>query len=157
MVQQVNNKTMHKIYTTIKQVSATEMSSVEAMAKGYRVNEDSLQIEGYEVIYEDGYKSWCPKEIFNKNSIVSAPEYAYNFFCPNDAPDYLKRMFKEFEDLRVNYVKLQIFISGDKYNTLEPYEKHMLNLQHKFMDGYMNILGKRIYLELEKNKVAKEA
>lgn len=148
---------MNRIYTTIKQVAVTEMSSIEAMAKGYRVPDDTLQIEGYEVTYKDGYKSWCPKEVFDKNSIISAPEYAYNFFCPNDAPDYLKRMFKEFEDLRINYIKLQMFISGNKFDQLHDYEKHMLDLQYKFMDGYMNVLGKRIYWELEKTKVGKEA
>ena len=136
---------MDKFYTTIKVVSATEMSSIEASAKGYRVDKDSLQIEGYEITYADGYKSWCPKEVFDKNSIISAPEYAYNFFCPNDAPDYLKRMFKEFEDLRANLVKLQIFVSGGKFEQLHDYEKHMFDLQYNCMNAYMNVLGKRIY------------
>ena len=36
---------MNRIYTTIKQVSAVPMSSIEARALGYRVNDDSLQIE----------------------------------------------------------------------------------------------------------------
>ena len=142
---------MARIYTTIKQVSATEMSSVEAMAKGYRVNEDNLEIEGYEITYEDGYKSWCPKEIFLKNAIISAPEYSYIVSHSNNYPDYVKRMIEEFDDLREKLIKLKTFISGMKFKELSPYQQHLLIMQFKFIDGYINVLGTRLYYETEVN------
>lgn len=147
MVQQVNDKIMNRIYTTIKQVSVTEMSSIEAMAKDYRVPEDNLQIEGYEVTYEDGYKSWCPKEIFLENAIISAPEYSYSIEHSENYPDYVKRMQNEFNEVRERIIKLNIFINSDKFNKLTCFQQHLLKMQFKFMDGYLNCLGTRLYNE----------
>ena len=147
---------MHKIYTTIKQVSAVPMTAIEARALGYRVNEDSLQIEGYEITYEDGYKSWCPKKVFLENAIISAPEYSYTIPHSDDYPDYIKRMNDEFNELKEKLIKLKVFISGDKFKQLNNYQQHLLNMQFKFMDGYINVLGVRLYYETELNKTAKE-
>lgn len=50
----------------IKLVELNEMTAAEAIRKGYRVSNkvttppDTI---GYEVVYQDGYKSWCPKEV----------------------------------------------------------------------------------------------
>lgn len=146
---------MARIFTTIKQVAITEMSSIEAMAKGYRVNEDTLEIEGYEITYEDGYKSWCPKEVFLKNAIISAPESSYEMPCPENAPDYIVRMYNELNDLRERYIKLNIFINGNKFSQLTTYQQHLLNMQFKFMDGYLNVLGTRLNYEIEINENVK--
>ena len=147
---------MNKIYTTIKQVSAVPMSSINAKALGYRVN-DGLQIEGFEITYEDGYKSWCPKEVFLENAIVSAPEYSYNVEHCENYPDYIKRMQEEYNELRERLIKLTEFINNNaKFEQLTGFQKHLLTLQHKFMDGYINCLGTRLYYETELNKIAKE-
>ena len=147
---------MHRIYTTIKQVSATEMSSVEAIAKGYRVDENNLQIEGYEITYEDGYKSWCPKEVFLKNAIISAPDYTYTIKHSDNYPDYIKRMINEFNELKEKLIKLSEFINGYKFKELSAYQQHMLIMQFKFMDGYINVLGTRLYSETTLDNTAKE-
>ena len=56
----------------VKMVEAVPMTAGEAAKKGYRtpVAESAmdLYIAGYEVTYEDGYKSWCPKDVFEKNN-----------------------------------------------------------------------------------------
>lgn len=50
----------------VKMVDLVEITAAEAIRKGYRVNNkvntppDTI---GYEVVYQDGYKSWCPKEV----------------------------------------------------------------------------------------------
>ena len=148
---------MNRIYTTIKQVSATSMSAVEAKALGYRVDENSLEIEGFEITYADGYKSWCPKEVFLENAIISAPEYSYPIEHHEDCPDYVKRMQEEYNELRERLIKLTEFINDDnKFKRLTCYQQHLLTLQHKFMDGYINCLGCRLYYETELNKTAKE-
>ena len=147
---------MHRIYTTIKQVSATEMSSVEAMAKGYRVDENNLQIEGYEITYEDGYKSWCPKEVFLKNAIISAPDYSYTVQHSDNYPNYVKRMINEFNELKEKLIKLSEFINENKFKELSAYQQHMLIMQFKFMDGYLNVLGTRLYCETTLDNTAKE-
>ena len=147
---------MHKIYTTIKQVSAVPMSAIEARALGYRVNEDNLQIEGFEITYEDGYKSWCPKEVFLENAIISAPEYSYSVKHYEDCPDYVKRMQEEFNNLREKIIKLKEYFNNAEFKKLNKYQQHLLIMQFKFMDGYINCLGSRLYYETEINKTAKE-
>lgn len=47
----------------IKMVELIAMTAAEAIAKGYRVNDKSGDAPGYEVIYDNGYKSWSPKEV----------------------------------------------------------------------------------------------
>lgn len=51
----------------IKLVDAVVMCAGQARKKGYRVNQDCLDVEvGYGVTYEDGYKSWSPADVFEK-------------------------------------------------------------------------------------------
>ncbi len=56
-------------YIGVKQVSALPMTAREAVDRGYRVGQNGSVIppttQGYEVIYEDGYKSWSPKDVFD--------------------------------------------------------------------------------------------
>lgn len=51
----------------VKMIEAVEMTAGEARAKGYRINQDCVdETHGYEVTYEDGYKSWSPADVFEK-------------------------------------------------------------------------------------------
>ena len=50
----------------VKMVEAVPMTAIEAANKGYRTNAEGFYKEGYEVTYPDGYKSWCPKDVFDK-------------------------------------------------------------------------------------------
>ena len=55
----------------VKMVEAVPMTASEALQKDYRVGQNGTIIgpttEGYEVTYPDGYKSWCPKDVFEAN------------------------------------------------------------------------------------------
>lgn len=48
----------------VKMVEAVPMTASEAINKGYRIGNSIPDAIGYEVIYPDGYKSWCPKDVF---------------------------------------------------------------------------------------------
>ena len=48
----------------VKMVEAEPMIAHEAMDRGYRVNTNDIDEKGYEVTYPDGYKSWCPADVF---------------------------------------------------------------------------------------------
>lgn len=50
----------------IKMVELIPMLAGAAQYKGYKTNGHEGNDEGYEVIYPDGYKSWCPKEVADK-------------------------------------------------------------------------------------------
>ena len=53
-----------KHYIGTKAVMAEPMTASVAQGKGYRTGEHHGDAEGYEVEYEDGYRSWSPKEVF---------------------------------------------------------------------------------------------
>lgn len=56
----------------VKMVEAVPMTASEALQKDYRVGQNGTIIapstKGYEVTYEDDYKSWCPADVFEKNN-----------------------------------------------------------------------------------------
>lgn len=70
-VEEANTPTAYlpKQYIGVKLVGAVPMTAGEAVDKGYRVGQNGSIVppttQGYEVIYEDGYKSWSPKDVFD--------------------------------------------------------------------------------------------
>lgn len=48
----------------VKMVGAVPMTASEAINKGYRIGNSIPDAIGYEVAYPDGYKSWCPADVF---------------------------------------------------------------------------------------------
>ena len=48
----------------VKMVEAVPMTASEAINKGYRIGNSIPDAKGYEVNYPDGYKSWCPADVF---------------------------------------------------------------------------------------------
>lgn len=48
----------------VKMIEAVPITAREANDKGYRIGNHSFEEDGYEVTYNNGYKSWCPKSIF---------------------------------------------------------------------------------------------
>ena len=52
----------------VKMVEAVPMTASEAFNRGYRVSSDlNDDTRGYEVTYKDGYKSWCPADVFERS------------------------------------------------------------------------------------------
>ena len=76
----------------IKMVEAVPMTAIEASKKHYRVGQDGTAVppktEGYEVTYPDGYKSWCPKDVFEEaNRLITDMTFGF-------AIEALKKGFK---------------------------------------------------------------
>lgn len=59
----------------VKMVDAVPMTAEEAIKNHYIVSAFSSEEDGYEVTYNDGYKSWCPKSI---SSCVKPENYDIN-------------------------------------------------------------------------------
>ena len=51
----------------VKMVEAVPMTASEAINKGYRIGNSIPDAIGYEVTYPDGYKSWCPADVFERS------------------------------------------------------------------------------------------
>ena len=134
----------------VSRIQAKEMFALEAQENGYRVNGCPHHAPGFEVTYEDGYKSWCPCSIISRNAISSSDKY----FIPerqSDMPEYLIRMHDEFDELKDKFTKLQDFIKTEEYNNLDTIKQHYLKLQYTFMEGYLSVLSHRIYDEMKLN------
>ena len=139
---------MQKTFITTKIVDAVPMQALQAELKGYRTNDVPSETPGYKVVYADGYKSWCPKSVFDKNAVELKDLSIFNAECKDTMPDYLKRMFEEHNELRNRLSKLLEFLNSNKFLTLNEKQQEYLNKQHIFMLGYLNILRERIIYEI---------
>ena len=139
---------MSKTFITTKIVNAYPMQALQAEFKGYRTNDVPSETAGYEVIYEDGYKSWCPKHIFERNAIEFRDLDYFNHKCQDNYPDHIKQMFNEESELLNKINKLRDFINSDKFNDLNNYQQNTSIKQHTFMLGYLNVLRERIIYEI---------
>ena len=140
---------MSKIFITAKIVNACSMQAIQAELAGYRTNDVPSETAGYEVIYEDNYKSWCPKDVFDRNAIELRDLNYFNHKCQDNYPDYVKRMFIEESELLNKINKTLDFINSGEFNELDNCKQNMLTKQHIFMLGYLNILRERIIYEID--------
>lgn len=135
-------------YIGIKFVDAVPMTAEVANEKGYRVNNNTGG--GYEVTYDDGYKSWCPKDVFEKHNFVIKNEVLAKTCSMMVSPDYKERF-------KAEYIQIYNRLHGLK-RMLESWDKGTLNftptcprdLYDKQVSGmvtYLNVLAKRAKME----------
>ena len=84
----------------VKMVEAAPMTAGEAINKGYRIGNSIPDAKGYEVTYPDGYKSWCPADVFEANN--------FKLSDTNDGTKILKEDVEAFID------DVDIMTVGDK-------------------------------------------
>ena len=142
----------------VKMVEAVPMTAGEAAKKGYRtpVAESAmdLYIAGYEVTYPDGYKSWCPKDVFEKNNVLIQGLCGKMLLKPNEEVEpFIQRVIDEYNELNVKYIKLSAFIDSDKMNELDKEDQDDLVIQANIMIAGISILNKRISRLLKKYPV----
>ena len=121
-------------YVGKKEVQAERMNEYEAVELGYaRPNEDNHEWRaGYHVVYEDGYHSWSPKNVF---------EAAYK-----QSETFLDRLHIEAEELAEKQSKLNEFIGSEKFKELSWENQKLLEAQFGAMLSYLTIL--QVIIEL---------
>ena len=72
----------------IKMVDLQLMTAKEAIEKGYKVGNCTPEDMGYEVLYPDGYKSWCPKNIADSAYFKIEDENG-NKISPKDIENFI--------------------------------------------------------------------
>lgn len=127
-------------YTGTKTIKACPMSLGEAeKVLGRKIEtsavEDREESEGYLVEYEDGYRSWSPKDVFDKHYRVSET--------------HLDRLNIELQDVQERYLKGRKFSFSQKFRSLSSQKQTMLRKQLDSMEIYLYLLSRRIELELE--------
>ena len=121
-----------KKYIGKELVEAEPMTAEDAVKKSYKVN--NQEDDGYEITYEDGYKSWIPKEKFDKTYKV--------------ADTSLDLMNIEQEELNERYNKIENFVQSKEIDEIKSEESQFLiRIQRWIMNIYLSILSNRIMNE----------
>lgn len=130
-----------KKYQGTKEVHAEPMrlgDFIETKGRNPYANDSQLHDlseNGYLVVYEDGYESWSPKEVFEK---------AYR-----PIETFVERLRVEVDQLQERVVKLRDFTHSDKFKTLELWERESLYEQLALMEAYLRIISTRYYRHTE--------
>lgn len=127
-------------FTGTKTVKACPMSLGEAeKVLGRKIEtsavENREESEGYLVEYEDGYRSWSPKDVFDKHYRVSET--------------HIDRMLIEKNEVETRYLNGRKFSFSQEFRKLSETKRKLLTSQLDRMEGYLYILSRRIELELE--------
>lgn len=121
-----------KRYIGTKQVKAAPMTADEAVKEGYKIGNHEHE-DGYQVEYDDEYRSWSPKSVFDKYYRIS--------------DTFIDRLKIELSDLSDKVQKLEGFQTTDTFKLLPIEKQSLLSTQLDFMKAYSEILNKRIKLE----------
>lgn len=93
---------------------------------------------GYQVVYEDGYTSWSPSDVFEKAyRAIALPE---NFSA---LEPYQQRVVMEFAELSGKIERLTRFIEGDAFDDLSLSERLAMFAQLDAMKLYQTALKRR--------------
>ncbi len=135
-------------YIGIKFVDAVPMTAEVANEEGYRVNTNTG--EGYEVTYEDGYKSWCPKDVFEKHNFVVKNEVLAKTCEGMVSPDYKERFKAEYIQLKNRLEGLKRMLDAWDNGTLDftpTCPRFIYGRQESDMTLYLNVLEERARIE----------
>ena len=123
-----------KKYIGIKQVSATPAWRIDGKVypKDGVVPRVMNREDGYKVVYEDGYESWSPKEVFEK---------AYK-----SADTFADRLRIEQKDLAEKLENLCKFVESPQFTDVvqDSNQRKLLLKQREYMGEYLNVLNQRI-------------
>lgn len=130
-----------KKYIGTKEVSATPAWQIDGTVypKDGVVPRSMNRKDGYKVVYEDGYESWSPKDVFEK------------VYKPSDT--VLDRLKIERNELRERIEKLEDFIGQDFSEAAKKagsLQAALLVCQRSYMVNYLDVLQARIDLMEEK-------
>ena len=149
-----NDNEKSKLYLGVKLISAEPCSQDQyAGAKNFgdlSKLSGGIDREGYKVVYEDGYTSWSPKDVFEKayKSIKTISDLKSTkwFKIGNiPTPPHQERVVTEMLDLDKKIEALDSFIlSNPIYKTLPIGEQDRLVKQVQAMQYYFGILIDRI-------------
>lgn len=126
-----------KKYIGTKEVSATPAWQIDGTVypKDGVVPRSMNRKDGYKVVYEDGYESWSPKDVFEKA------------FKPSET--VLDRLKIERYELRERIEKIEDFIGLNFDEAAKKVGRHqaaLLLLQRSYMVNYFEVLETRIDL-----------
>lgn len=135
-------------YIGIKFISAVPMTAEVAEEKGYRVSNNKG--DGYEVTYDDGYKSWCPKDVFEKHNFIIKNEELAKTCEGMMSPDYKERFKAEYIQLKNRLEGLKRMLDAWDNGTLAftpTCPRDLYDVQESAMRMYLDVLKRRATIE----------
>lgn len=135
-------------YIGIKFVDAAPMTTEVANEKGYRVSNNTG--DGYEVTYDDGYKSWCPKDVFEKHNYTIKNEELAKTCEGMVSPDYKERFKAEYIQLKNRLEGLKRMLDAWDNGTLDftpTCSRDLYDIQESAMRMYLDVLKRRAIIE----------
>lgn len=139
---------MKYLYIGIKYVEASPMTAEEAIEHGYRIGDNNG--DGYEVIYEEGYKSWCPKEVFEKHNYQYNDKELASTAMLMVSSDYKDRFKAEYIQLKNRYEGLRTMLrkwDNDELDFTPTCPRDTYDVQFAAMQRYLGILEVRANME----------
>ena len=144
------NKFFMGTYLGIKLVDAEPCLGLNNKCIDINQELNGKEVEGYKVVYEDGYISWSPKDIFEKSyrSIKLIKDLkSTKWFKIGDTSisTHQERVVTEMLELDKKITGLDEFIINNPiYKTLPEEEQIRLIQQSRAMSYYFSILIERI-------------
>lgn len=124
-------KVIMKKFIGTKVIMAEPMTMTEAqIVLGREIKPTTVEEDGYLVEYDNGYKSWSPKSVFDE---------AYK-----PAETFLDRMKVELEGELDKFDKGDTFIHSAKFDKLPLVARVLLYAQNKTQKMYCDLLENRI-------------
>lgn len=139
---------MSKRFVVTKIVDACPMQALQAEFKGYRTNGVPSETAGYELTYEDDYKSWCPKDVFDENAVEVKDIDCSIHKCQDNYPDHVNRMIAEEYELINKISEIFDFSNTEEFDKLDEHKQNMLRKQNRLILGYISVLRERIIDEI---------
>lgn len=135
-------------YLGVKLVDAQPFTRGQhSESKGFdKVLTGNAEDEGYQVIYEDGYESWSPKNVFeDAYRKIKTTEDLINVKQSKEYKPFQQRVIDEADALDVKIIALDDFIENNElYKGLLEKEQVRLIQQCRAMEYYFSILVERI-------------
>lgn len=135
-------------YIGVKFVDAEPMTAEVAEKKGYRVSNNKG--DGYEVVYDDGYKSWCPKGVFEKHNFVVKNDGLAKSCEGMMSADYKERFRAEYAQVKNRFEGLKCMLDRWDDGTLTfvpPCPRDLYGEQLTDMELYLKVLIRRAAIE----------
>lgn len=85
------------------------------------VEHEEAGIPGYEVTYKDGYKSWCPKEIFEENNLPLTSDD--NKITEADVKNFIGKIYAQSIGEKTTLVQVELingFVLNETSSCVDP-------------------------------------
>lgn len=142
---------MEQKFINIQFVNVVDMSSTVALAKGYHFDSRIIKpIDGVEVTYEDGHKSWYPLDVFKKHNYTVHNKELASTCEMMVSEDYKERFKAEYVQLKNRYDGLLRMIDiwdNGKLLFTPTCPRATYNFQLRAMKEYLDILEIRAKIE----------